>query len=177
MNGSFALPFWRTDAEKVGEEESIPLVWAGPVRVVGTVGRTDAAVERTGTYSQRVPTARAGPDAPSDRLNRSRMRPGGGSWSAPSIPRSSSSTRRSSPGSWIRGLRRLRRCRSWAPPSRCRCCRCTAATWPQRRCVDEVIGAVDDPWLVYATRSTCRGDLQVWPGGPAARMFRGVHAP
>ncbi len=46
---------------------------AGPVRVAGTVGRRDAAVERTGTYLQRVPAARTGPAAPGNAVNRSRM--------------------------------------------------------------------------------------------------------
>jgi hypothetical protein len=34
------------------------------VRGAGTVGRMDAAAEPTGTYSRRVPAARAGPAAP-----------------------------------------------------------------------------------------------------------------
>jgi len=46
---------------------------AGTVRVAGTVGRTDAAVERTGTYPPRVPAARSGPAARENGVDRSRM--------------------------------------------------------------------------------------------------------
>jgi hypothetical protein len=47
--------------------------YAGSVRVAGTIGRSDAAAEPTGTYSRRVPAARGGPATPGNLANRSRM--------------------------------------------------------------------------------------------------------
>ena len=44
---------------------------------------------------------------------------------------------------------------------------------PQRLRVEEAIGTVVDPWLVYGTRPTCTGALLAWPDSPAAALFRG----
>ncbi len=43
---------------------------------------------------------------------------------------------------------------------------------PSRFRVDEIIGTVDDPWLVYGLEPTCRGQIQAWPDSPAATLFR-----
>ena len=47
-----------------------------------------------------------------------------------------------------------------------------ADEYPGRFRVDEVIGAVDDPWLVYGLEPTCQGQVQAWPDSPAAALFR-----
>ncbi len=47
-----------------------------------------------------------------------------------------------------------------------------AEQYPDRFRVDEVIGTVDDPWLVYGRESTCQGRVQAWPDSPAAALFR-----
>ena len=39
--------------------------------------------------------------------------------------------------------------------------------------VDEVIGAVVDPWLVYGTQPTCTGGVLAWKDSPAAKLFGG----
>lgn len=43
---------------------------------------------------------------------------------------------------------------------------------PNRLRVEEVIGAVVDPWLVYGAEPTCKEGLLAWPDSPAARLFR-----
>ena len=47
-----------------------------------------------------------------------------------------------------------------------------AEQYPHRFRVDEVIGTVDDAWLVYGRESTCQGQIQAWPESPAAALFR-----
>lgn len=47
-----------------------------------------------------------------------------------------------------------------------------ADQYPDRFRVDEVIGTVDDPWLVYGLEPTCQGQVQAWPESPAADLFR-----
>ena len=42
---------------------------------------------------------------------------------------------------------------------------------PNRFRVEEAIGAVVDPWLVYGTEPTCKEDLLAWPDSPAAKLF------
>ncbi|WP_089933878.1 hypothetical protein [Candidatus Entotheonella palauensis] len=43
---------------------------------------------------------------------------------------------------------------------------------PGRFRVDEIIGTVDDAWLVYGLEPTCQGQVQAWPDSPAAALFR-----
>ncbi|ETW96302.1 MAG: hypothetical protein ETSY1_27160 [Candidatus Entotheonella factor] len=43
---------------------------------------------------------------------------------------------------------------------------------PDRFRVDEIIGTVDDAWLVYGPEPTCQGHVQAWPDSPAAALFR-----
>lgn len=45
---------------------------------------------------------------------------------------------------------------------------------PGRFRVDEVIGTIDDPWLVYGRVRTCRGPLLAWPESPIAQQLRAV---
>lgn len=47
-----------------------------------------------------------------------------------------------------------------------------AEQYPGRFRVDEVVGTVDDAWLVYGLQATCHGQLQAWPESPAAALFR-----
>jgi hypothetical protein len=47
-----------------------------------------------------------------------------------------------------------------------------AAQHPGRFRVEEVIGEVVDPWLVYGTRPTCKTELLAWPDSPAASLYR-----
>ena len=47
-----------------------------------------------------------------------------------------------------------------------------AEQYPERFRVDEVIGSVDDAWLVYGLEPTCQGRVQAWPQSPAAALFR-----
>lgn len=47
-----------------------------------------------------------------------------------------------------------------------------ADQYPGRFRVDEVIGSVDDAWLVYGLESTCKGQIQAWSGSPAVDLFR-----
>ena len=42
---------------------------------------------------------------------------------------------------------------------------------PDRFRVEETIGEVVDPWLVYGTAPTCKGGLLAWPESPAAQLF------
>ncbi len=46
-----------------------------------------------------------------------------------------------------------------------------AEQYPDRFRVDEVIGTVDDAWLVYGLEPTCEGRVQAWPSSPAAALF------
>jgi hypothetical protein len=46
-----------------------------------------------------------------------------------------------------------------------------ADQYPDRFRVDEVIGSVDDAWLVYGLEPTCKGHIQAWRGSPAADLF------
>ncbi len=43
---------------------------------------------------------------------------------------------------------------------------------PGRFRIEETIGRVVDPWLVYGLTPTCRDDLLAWPDSPAARLYR-----
>lgn len=43
---------------------------------------------------------------------------------------------------------------------------------PGRFRVDEEIGTVDDPWIVYGRERTSGGKLLAWPDSPAARLYR-----
>lgn len=47
-----------------------------------------------------------------------------------------------------------------------------AEQYPDRFRVDEVIGTVDDAWLVYGLEPTCKGQIQAWPDSPATALFR-----
>ncbi len=47
-----------------------------------------------------------------------------------------------------------------------------AEQYPERFRIDEVIGTVDDPWLVYGLEPTCQGQVQAWPESPAAALYR-----
>lgn len=47
-----------------------------------------------------------------------------------------------------------------------------AEQYPDRFRVDEIIGAVDDAWLVYGLEPTCQERMQAWPDSPAAALFR-----
>jgi hypothetical protein len=38
--------------------------------------------------------------------------------------------------------------------------------------IDEVIGTVDDAWLVYGLERTCKDTIQAWPDSPAVEQFR-----
>ncbi len=46
-----------------------------------------------------------------------------------------------------------------------------AEAHPDRFRVEETIGEVVDPWLVYGTEPTCKGELLAWPDAPAAQLF------
>jgi len=50
-----------------------------------------------------------------------------------------------------------------------------ADQYPDRFRVEEVIGTVDDAWLVYGLEPTCQGEVQAWPESPAAALFRRVN--
>jgi hypothetical protein len=39
--------------------------------------------------------------------------------------------------------------------------------------VDQDLGSVDDPWIVYGRRSVRDGDILAWRDGPAGRLYRG----
>ncbi len=43
---------------------------------------------------------------------------------------------------------------------------------PGRFRIDEMIGTIDDPWLVYGKVRTCVGELLAWKDSPLARQFR-----
>jgi len=43
---------------------------------------------------------------------------------------------------------------------------------PGRFRVDQVIGTVDDPWIVYGRQRVCRDGAVIWPDSPAARFYR-----
>lgn len=43
---------------------------------------------------------------------------------------------------------------------------------PGRFRVDQVIGTVDDPWIVYGRQRVCRDGAIIWPDSPAARFYR-----
>ncbi len=51
-----------------------------------------------------------------------------------------------------------------------------AEQYPDRFQVDEVIGSVDDAWLVYGLEPTCQGQVQAWPQSPAAALFSRINA-
>jgi hypothetical protein len=38
--------------------------------------------------------------------------------------------------------------------------------------IDEIIGTVDDAWLVYGLERTCKDNIQAWPESPAVELFR-----
>lgn len=42
---------------------------------------------------------------------------------------------------------------------------------PGRFRVDQRLGTVDDPWLVYGGESVCNGKLKAWPSSPANEQF------
>jgi len=46
-----------------------------------------------------------------------------------------------------------------------------ADRYPGRFRVDEIIGSVDDPWLVFGRQRTTGGRLLAWPDSPAARLY------
>lgn len=52
-----------------------------------------------------------------------------------------------------------------------------AEQYPDRFRVDEVIGTVDDAWLVYGLEPTCQGQVQAWPESPAAALFHRLNNP
>jgi hypothetical protein len=43
---------------------------------------------------------------------------------------------------------------------------------PGRFRIDEEIGTVDDPWIVYGREGTSGGKLLAWKESPAARLYR-----
>jgi len=43
---------------------------------------------------------------------------------------------------------------------------------PGRFRVEDVIGSVDDPWIVYGRERTSGGAVLTWPDSPAARLYR-----
>lgn len=43
---------------------------------------------------------------------------------------------------------------------------------PGRFRVDQAIGTVDDPWIVYGRQRVCRDGAVIWPDSPAARFYR-----
>ena len=47
-----------------------------------------------------------------------------------------------------------------------------AAQYPEYFRIEETIGTVVDPWLVYGAVPTCTDNLLVWPDSPAANLFR-----
>ncbi len=42
---------------------------------------------------------------------------------------------------------------------------------PGRFRIDEAIGAVVDPWLVYGTEPVCKDGVLAWPDSPASKLF------
>ena len=46
-----------------------------------------------------------------------------------------------------------------------------AEQYPGRFRVEETIGTVIDPWLVYGMEPTCGNGVLVWPNSPAASLF------
>jgi hypothetical protein len=47
-----------------------------------------------------------------------------------------------------------------------------AAEDPDRFVIDEVIGSVDDAWLIYGRTRVTHGELLTWTDSPAARLMR-----
>ncbi len=47
-----------------------------------------------------------------------------------------------------------------------------ADQYPGRFRIDAVVGAVDDPWLVYGRERVAGSGLVAWPESPASRRFR-----
>ena len=43
---------------------------------------------------------------------------------------------------------------------------------PGRFRIDQVVGTVDDPWIVYGMERTSGGGLLAWPDSPAAKLYR-----
>lgn len=43
---------------------------------------------------------------------------------------------------------------------------------PGRFRVDQVIGTIDDPWIVYGREGVTGGGLVAWPDSPAAALYR-----
>ncbi|MEM7252145.1 MAG: hypothetical protein AAF493_12030 [Pseudomonadota bacterium] len=43
---------------------------------------------------------------------------------------------------------------------------------PDELVIDEVIGTVDDVWLVYGRERTCEGEILAWRESPAAAIYR-----
>ena len=42
---------------------------------------------------------------------------------------------------------------------------------PGRFRVEEELGTVDDPWIVYGRERVSSGNVVAWPEGPAARLY------
>ena len=47
---------------------------------------------------------------------------------------------------------------------------------PGRFRIDEELGTVDDPWIVYGRERASDGGVVAWPDSPAARLFRAALA-
>ena len=47
---------------------------------------------------------------------------------------------------------------------------------PGRFRVEEELGTVDDPWIVYGRERVSSGNVVAWPEGPAARLYRAALA-
>ena len=47
---------------------------------------------------------------------------------------------------------------------------------PGRFRVEEELGTVDDPWIVYGRERVSSGNVVAWPKGPAARLYRAALA-
>lgn len=43
---------------------------------------------------------------------------------------------------------------------------------PGRFRVEETVGTVVDPWLVYGAEDVCGNKVLAWPGSPASRLYR-----
>ncbi|MBT6276675.1 MAG: hypothetical protein HOI95_21375 [Chromatiales bacterium] len=46
-----------------------------------------------------------------------------------------------------------------------------ADTYADHLRIDQDIGTVVDPWLVYGTQPVCAGGVVAWPNSPAAKLF------
>ena len=47
---------------------------------------------------------------------------------------------------------------------------------PGRFRVEEELGTVDDPWIVYGRERVSSGDVVVWPESPASQLYRSALA-